>query len=133
MVITFASLHAQRSAQAVPLAAGCLAAALPASLGQTSRLVDLFPDESPTRWRDKILFTRPDLVALSLYSWNRHELLALTRELRRHQPQLLLVAGGPEASGSPLKTLREGALDGVILGEGEETFAHLAAERNNFV
>jgi len=128
MKITLATLHVRRSAQSVPLAAGCLAAALPQELRDGCRLIELYPDQTAGQWCDAVLASRPDLVAFPLYSWNRTALLELSRALRRHSPDILLLAGGPEATGAPEKTLREGALDGVILGEGEQTFAHVATQ-----
>ena len=46
MTIVIATLHVRRSAQAVPLAAGCLAAALPRELPQATWLRDLDPEHS---------------------------------------------------------------------------------------
>lgn len=126
MKIVFATLHVRRSAQAVPLAAGCLAAALPPGLRSQAVLVDLFPDQDGPEMLRRIEGAVPDLVALPLYSWNRSALLALTRQLRRNQPRLILVAGGPEACADPEGVLREGDLDAVVRGEGEESMAELA-------
>ena len=46
MQIVLATLHVRPSAQAVPLAAACLAAALPEERRQQTHLLDLFPDQS---------------------------------------------------------------------------------------
>ncbi len=125
MKIALATLHVNRSAQAVPLAAACLAAALPEKLRSKARLVDLYPDQSPEVMLQALLKGAPELVAFSLYVWNREALLALARRLRRERPGLLLVAGGPEATTDPEGVLAQGELDACIRGEGEASFREL--------
>jgi hypothetical protein len=126
MKITFATLHVRRSAQAVSLAAGCLAAALPAEMRSRCCLLDFFPDHQPEEMVAQILATTPDLVALPVYAWNRTAALQLARELRAAAgPELVLVAGGPEGTGDPLGVLTEGGVDAVVRGEGESTFRQL--------
>jgi radical SAM superfamily enzyme YgiQ (UPF0313 family) len=126
MKIVFATLHVRRSPQAVPLAAGCLAAALPKELRQHCRLLDLFPDDQPESMLAKILDLEPDVVALPVYAWNRAAVLRLSRELRAAGGAgLVLVAGGPEATGDPMGVLAEGQVDAVVRGEGESTFRQL--------
>lgn len=120
MRIVFATLHVRPSAQAVPLAAGCLAAALPEALRRDARLIDLFPAQSLDEMAERILETAPDLIALSVYVWNRDRLLALAALLRRLRPALRILAGGPEATAAPLELLAPGDIDLLIQGEGEE-------------
>lgn len=125
MIIVLPTLHVRPSAQAVPLAAGCLAAALPAELRPGARLLELFPDTPLAAMQEQILALQPQLVAFPLYLWNRVRILQLCRSLRQARPQLLLVAGGPEAGTDPEAVLAEGELDLVIRGEGELSFAEL--------
>ncbi len=127
MKILLVTLHVRRSAQAVPLAAACLAAALPPSLLATTELLSFFPEDSEEQMQQEILSRGADLAAFPLYVWNRTALLSLSRKLRSARPALRLVAGGPEATADPLGVLAEGALDGAICGEGELVFAALAA------
>ncbi len=127
MIIALPTLHVRPSAQAVPLAAGCLAAALPPALQAGVRLLDGFPADSLETLQGRILDLRPQLVAFPLYLWNRERVLQLARNLRQARPGLLLAAGGPEVAADPNAVLREGALDLVIRGEGERTFAELVA------
>jgi len=119
MRIVFATLHVRSSAQAVPLAAACLAAALPDELRRQSLRLDFFPDQDEEQLLTEILAGRPDLVALPLYLWNRRRALRLAQRLRQKNPGLYLVAGGPEATADPQGVLIEGELDAVIRGEGE--------------
>ncbi|HEY7744993.1 MAG TPA: radical SAM protein [Desulfuromonadales bacterium] len=129
MNIVLATLHVRPSAQAVPLAAACLAASLPENLRRKTRLLDLFPGEDDEQLLTAILTGDPDLVAFPLYLWNRHRVLTLARSLRRRRPDLFLLAGGPEATADPEGVLVEGELDAVIRGEGEITFRDLLAAR----
>ncbi|HXV21329.1 MAG TPA: B12-binding domain-containing radical SAM protein [Desulfuromonadales bacterium] len=130
MHIVLTTLHVRPSAQAVPLAAACLAAALPEDLRRQTRLLDLFPGEDDEQMLTAILAGRPDLVAFPLYLWNRRRVLALARRLRQRRPELFLLAGGPEATTDPEGVLAEGELDAVIRGEGEITFRDLLAARD---
>ncbi|WP_305041399.1 B12-binding domain-containing radical SAM protein [Geoalkalibacter sp.] len=120
MRIVFATLHVRPSAQAVPLAAGCLVAALPEETRRDARLVDLFPSQSLDEMAEAVLDAAPDLVALPVYVWNRDRLLALAALLRRRQPALRIIAGGPEAGAAPLALLAPGTIDLLIQGEAED-------------
>ena len=126
MKILLPTLHVRRSAQAVPLAAGCLAATLPPRLRDAAELLDFFPEDTLEQMVEEILGRHPDLVAFPVYVWNRQQILALTRALRQAQPALRLVAGGPEATADAAGVLAGGALDGVVHDEGETVFALLA-------
>ena len=125
MHILIATLHVRASTQSVPLAAGCLKACLPIELQQQTELIDLFPDSDNTTLCQLLLDRNPTIIAFSLYVWNRHQILLLSRLLRKKRPDLILIAGGPEASADSHNVVKEGALDGVIRGEGEASFAKL--------
>lgn len=125
MKILLLSQHVRASAQATPLAAACLAAALPPDISSTTCLIDVYLDQSEQQLLDAVVPHRPDIVAVSLYAWNRKPLLSLTRRLRDLSPDLILIAGGPEASADCQAVQTEGRLDAVICGEGEGPFAAL--------
>ncbi|MDO3377724.1 B12-binding domain-containing radical SAM protein [Geoalkalibacter halelectricus] len=131
MRIVIATLHVRPSAQAVALAAGCLAAALPEDLRRQARLVDLFPEMPLDTMADAILAQEPELVAMPVYVWNRTILLPLAARLRERRPQLRLVAGGPEAGAAPEALLDEGGFDALVQGEGEESFRALVQALDN--
>ncbi|MCK4503017.1 MAG: radical SAM protein [Desulfuromonadales bacterium] len=128
MHILIATLHVRPSAQAVPLAAGCIKACLPPELQRRTELVDLFPDLDTASLSRKLLDLNPTIIAFPLYVWNRTQVLSLTRLLQRQRPELILLAGGPEASADSQKVINEGALAGIIRGEGEVSFAELIAD-----
>lgn len=125
MRILLATLHVRPSVQAVPLAAGCLKANLAAELRQDCQLLDLFAEQSDDEICRALLARQPHVIAFPLYLWNRTTILRICRQLRQVQPELFLLAGGPEASADSQKVVREGGLDGVICGEGERAFAQL--------
>lgn len=131
MQIVIATLHVRRSPQAVALAAGCLAAALPRELRPQTVLLDLFPDQSVAEMADAILTHYPQLVALPLYVWNRERLLELAAHLHQRQPELHLVAGGPEACAANRDILNMGQIDALYCGEGEAGFADLVQHLAN--
>ncbi len=123
MRILIATLHVRPSAQAVSLAAGSIKACLPPQVQRQTQLVDLFPQNSTIKLCNQLLAHNPTIIAFPLYVWNRVQIVALTRQLRNRQPNLILLAGGPEASADSQKVLAEGDLDGVFRGEGEIAFA----------
>lgn len=131
MHISIPTLHVRQSTQAVPLAAGNLKACLPAEQQRQTTLIDLFPEQSSAAMMRSIMANRPQLVAFSLYLWNRQQVLQLCCDLRRQYPELFIIAGGPEASADAATVIKEGELDGVICGEGELPFAQLVNQLNS--
>jgi radical SAM superfamily enzyme YgiQ (UPF0313 family) len=127
MRILLPTFHVRQSAQAIPLAAGCLKACLPQSLRDQTRLLDMYAGQDLEDLTAIILDARPEVIAFPLYLWNRTEVLQLCRQLRRRQPEIFLLAGGPEASADSRRVIAEGQLNGVIRGEGEQPFAQLMA------
>jgi radical SAM superfamily enzyme YgiQ (UPF0313 family) len=72
---------------------------------------------------------RPTLVGLSTYVWSLHIFAGLTERLRKHDPSIVIVAGGPSARRSVLDLpqyhpLRD-RLDAVVPGEGEDIIRSL--------
>ena len=76
---------------------------------------------------------RPDVLAFSCYIWNRTQIRELTEALRKLCPGLPLWLGGPEVSWQAEAVLRgEPHITGVMVGEGEATFAELLAYYRRF-
>ena len=128
MRILIATLHVRISAQAVPLAAGCLKACLPAELQQQTRLLDLFPEDDATSQCQQLLRDNPEIIAFPLYVWNRLQIIELAQLLRQQRPGVILLAGGPEASADSLNLSRSGLFDGIFRGEGEVSFAQVISQ-----
>ena len=125
MKIVFCTLHVRRSSQAVPLAAGCLAAALPVGLCTSTRLVDAYPEQSDREILDAILSATPDVIAFPVYVWNRQRIIRLARQLRQSSQSIYLIAGGPEATGDPAGLLSAAPWNALVHGEGEAALTSL--------
>ncbi len=127
MKIVFCTLHVRRSIQAVSLAAGCLAAALPLGLRKSSILIDCFPEQTDQEILSTIMSSNPDIAAFPVYVWNRQRIIPLARQLHQLNPRLYLIAGGPEATGDPSGLSSSAPWTALIHGEGETAFAGLVA------
>ncbi len=125
MKIVFCTLHVRRSTQAVSLAAGCLAAALPEVLSRASVLIDAFPEQTDREIITTILGAQPDVVAFPVYVWNRLRIITIAQELHRQAPHLRLIIGGPEATGDPEGLLAAAPWTALVHGEGETAFVGL--------
>ncbi|MDO4733612.1 MAG: radical SAM protein [Bacillota bacterium] len=98
-------------------AAGCLKEGGPELL-----LAEYSITMSDLRILEDIYRQRPDVLAFSCYIWNMEPLRRLLWDLRQLLPECCLLLGGPEASGRAREYLRELPVDGIFLGEGEESF-----------
>ncbi len=68
---------------------------------------------------EEIKKRNPVLLGVTLYLWNRDRTLHLLRELKQWNPNLLIIAGGPEVTSDNEKLLNESSIDLFIAGEGE--------------
>lgn len=69
---------------------------------------------------------KPDLLCFSCYIWNLDYVEEIVGEIKKILPETMIWLGGPEVSydaGAVLRRLPE--VDGVMKGEGEETFREL--------
>ncbi|MCB9738650.1 MAG: radical SAM protein [Deltaproteobacteria bacterium] len=92
-------------------------------------LVDLEATQAEAFF-DAVMAHRPTLVALSTYIWSLPVYRGLVSQIRRHDPSIQIVAGGPAARRSvfdlaPWQGLRDN-LDAVVPGEGEGVIRELA-------
>jgi radical SAM superfamily enzyme YgiQ (UPF0313 family) len=72
---------------------------------------------------------RPDVVGVSVFTFNRHEAMRVAALARAANPGCLVVAGGPHATHMTRHLLENyPALDLVVRGEGEETFLAIARD-----
>lgn len=77
--------------------------------------------KQPLALIDNILAFQPDVVALSVYIFNLDASLVLIRELKQRCPQIIVVAGGPEATYHP-EPLFDAGIDRIYRGEAELVF-----------
>jgi radical SAM superfamily enzyme YgiQ (UPF0313 family) len=74
---------------------------------------------------------KADMIGFSCYIWNREMIFKLGSILKKVQPQLFILLGGPEVSFNPEKIMMENPwVDGIVTGEGEETFSRLVHRRS---
>jgi radical SAM superfamily enzyme YgiQ (UPF0313 family) len=70
---------------------------------------------------------KPDVIAFSCYIWNWKVVAALLSELPKVLPDVQIWLGGPEVTyDAPERLAQYPCLTGIMIGEGEETFAELA-------
>jgi len=117
----------------LPLAAGCLVAAVRADgeLGPACELA-IAIDRAPIADAVAAL-GRPDVLGLALYPWNATYSLAVAAAARVAWPHSLIVVGGPSVPRRPERARRfldeHPALDLLVFGEGELTFCELLRAR----
>ena len=73
----------------------------------------------------QIVACRPDVVCFSVYLWNRVATLELVDCLKRIDPGLRIVLGGPEISFEDERFFSHHPVDALICGEGERPFREL--------
>ncbi|MDS1030326.1 B12-binding domain-containing radical SAM protein [Bacillota bacterium LX-D] len=67
-----------------------------------------------------------DLICFSCYIWNITKTLEIIEHLKKVQPKVKILLGGPEVTYDPQEILTEHlSIDYIICGEGEETFQEL--------
>ena len=68
---------------------------------------------------------QPDMVAMSIMTFNLLDALHTARILKRDHPNLKICLGGPHVNLYPKETLHQPEIDYVVFGEGEKIFFHL--------
>ncbi|RKX75676.1 MAG: hypothetical protein DRP60_08490, partial [Spirochaetes bacterium] len=121
MKILFINSHTGTAT--LPLASACLASMLE---NHFPGLVDCpilepAPGFSIKDTADEILSMKPDLIALTLYSWSRIDLLSLSDALLNASDSNcpLIIAGGPEVTADPLSIQNHPSINLAVSGEGE--------------
>jgi radical SAM superfamily enzyme YgiQ (UPF0313 family) len=122
MNLVLVAIHLEPSPRSVPLGSAMLASVLRRAHPEAiqTRVLDLFLQQSAEACAEEILALEPHWVGFSIYVWNRSLSRAIARILRLRNPAILLFAGGSEATADPEGMLKEGWLDLVLPGEGEE-------------
>ena len=69
---------------------------------------------------------QPDLVAMSIMTFNLLDALQAARVLKREKPGIKICLGGPHVNLYPKETLEQTEIDFVVFGEGEPIFTELA-------
>jgi radical SAM superfamily enzyme YgiQ (UPF0313 family) len=114
----------------VPLAAGYLKAHAQAR-GLLERVeIDILPraladNAGDALLVDAIVKRRPELLGISLYTWNSERSLAIAARVKAQLPSLLVLVGGPEVQTDNDWVLNHPAVDVAVIGEGEQTFCEI--------
>jgi len=114
----------------VPLAAGYLKAHAH-SRGLLDRVeIDILPrglvdSAGDALLVDAIVVRRPELLGISLYTWNSERSLAIATRVKAQLPGLIVVVGGPEVQTDNDWVLSHPAVDVAVIGEGEQTFCEI--------
>jgi radical SAM superfamily enzyme YgiQ (UPF0313 family) len=67
----------------------------------------------------------PDVVGLSLMSYEAPVMSALAASLKKALPNTLVIAGGPHPSSCPQDVISDPNIDMCVLGEGETTLSKI--------
>lgn len=109
------------------LALPCLAAACGSDCGEV-RICEFTIHEPKEQILAALLAPQPDVIAFSVYIWNRQAILELIDALAVVRPQLRIVVGGPELSFENVELLHlHPGISALIRGEGEIPFPALLA------
>jgi radical SAM superfamily enzyme YgiQ (UPF0313 family) len=82
---------------------------------------------TPERCLEELVRLKPDVVGLSAMTYEAGCLHRLAALVKARLPGTVVVAGGPHPSVAAAEVLADPAVDFVVRGEGEETFADLLA------
>lgn len=70
-----------------------------------------------------VLSLKPDLIGLTALTWTIPSIYDLADTIKKEDSEMPIILGGPHVSALPYRTLIEcKSIDGVIIGEGEQTF-----------
>lgn len=72
---------------------------------------------------------KPDVIGFSCYIWNIEETIKVIKMLKKIQPDLIIVLGGPEVTYDTKEWMEKvPEIDFIVIGEGEETFKQFLTE-----
>lgn len=76
-----------------------------------------------------LISKKPNVIGFSCYIWNIEETIKVIKMIKKIDPSIIIVAGGPEVTydvSDWMKSVKE--FDYIVIGEGEETFKQLLTE-----
>jgi anaerobic magnesium-protoporphyrin IX monomethyl ester cyclase len=92
-------------------------------------LLEFTIKDTPMNIVTDIILCKPDVVGFSCYIWNIEETIIVIDMLKKVNPKLKIVLGGPEVSYDVSYWMeRLPQVDVIVVGEGEETFHQLLGE-----
>ncbi|MGE4453884.1 MAG: radical SAM protein [Sphaerochaeta sp.] len=118
MNISLVSCCLEEGNLSYPLGAICIQSALEAAALPAGHLPFTLTD-NPVHAAKKIALSKPDVVGLSIYLWNREWMDQFVATIKREDHTPILFAGGPEPTANP-SSFDLSSIDFLLLGEGEE-------------
>ncbi|GJL79528.1 MAG: B12-binding domain-containing radical SAM protein [Nitrospinaceae bacterium] len=95
--------------------------------GKKPAFVDCPPEKvSVSDLRRQVREIKPDMVAMSIMTFNLLDALYAAKVLKKDNPGIKICLGGPHVNLYPAETLNLPDIDYVVFGEGEPIFAKLA-------
>jgi len=92
--------------------------------GNTATFIDCPPENvSEQALLARVREIKPDMVAMSIMTFNLLDALHTTKILKQEHPNLKICLGGPHVNLYPKETLNLPGIDYVVFGEGEKIFA----------
>jgi magnesium-protoporphyrin IX monomethyl ester (oxidative) cyclase len=79
----------------------------------------------------KIMDFKPDVLGVSFNTPVALSAYSLIREIKKHLPSTLIIAGGPHTTALPEECLRESGADIAAIGEGEEVTYEIVMKLKN--
>src|SRR6185295_10755085 len=92
--------------------------------GTDSALLARLLDPRPEETAERVLATRPDVVAFTSYSVTHRWTVEVARAVKR-RCAVPIVFGGPHVSAAPERAIAEWSIDAVVDGEGEGALVDL--------
>lgn len=72
---------------------------------------------------------QPEVVGFSCYIWNIEETIKIIKMMKKINPELIIVLGGPEVTYDAREWMEKiPEVDHIVIGEGEETFKQFLGE-----
>jgi radical SAM superfamily enzyme YgiQ (UPF0313 family) len=93
-----------------------------------AQILEFTLKEDPLDIAQKILSVNPQILGLAVYIWNTDETLCLVSILKKLNPNLIIVVGGPEVSFEFSKQEICNLANFVVSGEGEDIFYKLCSD-----
>ncbi|MBL7156541.1 MAG: cobalamin-dependent protein [Candidatus Omnitrophica bacterium] len=75
--------------------------------------------------KNRIIALKPDIVGITAMTILAPSAYIIAKEIKKINPSIVTVMGGPHATAMPEEALKEGCMDFVVLGEGEYTMLEL--------
>lgn len=83
------------------------------------------------KWAEQIVSQNPKFIGLSLYMSTVNASIMLAKEIKSRQPDILIIAGGPEVSRISDRLRSEGLFDFLVDGEGELAILKILQEKRS--